>query len=85
VTRQGVGLPAKHLLTVWNPAYAADPLDAHLAILLEWAERYRSGACGEDDVYVWWAKLRSPNRDTARDPLRILQRGRDHSNPRLVQ
>jgi hypothetical protein len=68
VTRQGVGLPAKHLLTVWNPAYAADPLDAHLAILLEWAERYRSGACGEDDVYVWWAKLRSPNRDAARLP-----------------
>lgn len=53
----------RHLLTVWNPSYATDPLDEHLRILLHWAEQYRTGECGYEDVYVWWAKLRSPNRD----------------------
>jgi hypothetical protein len=59
-------MPATHLLTVWNPAYAHDPLDAHLRVLLQWAERARTGqADGDDDVYVWWAKLRSTNRESA--------------------
>ncbi len=55
----------RHLLTLWNPAYADDPLDAHLRVLLRWAERYRDPAddATEDDVYVWWAKLRSPRRE----------------------
>ncbi len=57
----------RHLLTVWNPAYAEDPLDAHLRVLLRWAERSRDAAddATPDDVYVWWAKLRSPRRDGA--------------------
>lgn len=29
----------RHLLTVWNPAYADDALDAHPRVLLRWAER----------------------------------------------
>jgi hypothetical protein len=37
-------------------------MDAHLGILLRWAERGREGAIDKHDVYVWWAKLRSKNR-----------------------
>lgn len=57
--------PPSHLLTVWNPSYAEDALDAHLRILLRWAERSRDVAdlTGADDVYVWWGKIKSPNRD----------------------
>ncbi len=56
----------RHLLTVWNPAYAEGALDAHLRVLLRWAERGRDpadAASPDDDVYVWWARVRSPNRD----------------------
>lgn len=52
----------RHLLTVWNPSYTADAMDAHLRILLGWAEKARAGEVDDDDVYVWWAKLRSKNR-----------------------
>ncbi len=62
-----------HLLTVWQPkvsagepSYAEDALDAHLRVLLRWAERNRDpadAASPEEDVYVWWAKIRSPRRD----------------------
>ncbi len=57
---------AKHLLTVWNPSYAADAMDEHLRVLLDWAERARRGRAQDEDVYVWWGKVRSPNR---RQPL----------------
>ena len=56
----------RHLLTVWNPSYAADAMDEHLRLLLYWTARWRQGDAPEDEVYVWWAKLRSPHR---RDPL----------------
>ena len=52
--------PPRHLLAVWNPSYADDPLDAHVRVLLQWAERRRKGEAGADDVYVWWARIRSP-------------------------
>ena len=52
----------RHLLAVWNPSYADDPLDAHVRVLLHWAERRRKGEAEDDDVYVWWARIRSPNR-----------------------
>lgn len=55
--------PALHLVTVWNPSYAADALDAHLRLLLDWAERWRKGEAERDDVYVWWGKLRSSSRN----------------------
>lgn len=58
----------RHLLTVWNPSYADDPLDAHLRVLLDWADRWRRGECGDEEVYVWWAKLRSPNRTAPKLP-----------------
>ena len=55
--------PALHLVTVWNPTYAADAMDAHLRLLLDWSERWRKGEADRDDVYVWWGKLRSASRN----------------------
>lgn len=54
--------PPRHLVAVWNPAYADGAMDAHLRVLLDWIERRRSGAAEDDDIYVWWARIRSPNR-----------------------
>ncbi len=56
--------PPRHLVTVWNPSYAADALEAHLRVLLDWDARATAGttADGDDDVYVWWGKVRSGNR-----------------------
>jgi len=44
---QWVDMP-HHLLTLWNPSYAADAIDEHLAVLLDWAGRGPrvSLACG---------------------------------------
>jgi hypothetical protein len=47
----------RHLLTVWNPSYAESIMDSHLAVLLGLAERRE-----REELYVWWAKIRSPNR-----------------------
>jgi len=55
--------PSRHLLTVWNPSYTDDALDAHLSILLHWDRERNEGRSSDDDVYVWWAKIRSKNRD----------------------
>jgi len=54
-----------HLLSVWNPSYADDAMDRHLEVLLGWAERRDREEAEEDDVYVWWGKLRSPRREEA--------------------
>lgn len=51
-----------HLLGVWNPSYDADAMDAHVTLLLRHARAFRAGKLDEDDVYVWWGKLRSPYR-----------------------
>lgn len=51
-----------HLVSAWNPSYVADAMDAHLGILLDWVRGRDEGTAQDDDVYVWWAKLRSPNR-----------------------
>jgi hypothetical protein len=55
---------ARHLLTVWNPSYAASAMDAHLEVLLSGVEGRDRAQMREDEEppYVWWAKLRSPNR-----------------------
>jgi hypothetical protein len=56
-------MPApRHLLTVWNPSYSESAMDAHLEVLLGWAARHEAGEVQADDVYVWWAKLKSENR-----------------------
>ena len=53
---------AQHLVTVWNPRYAADAMEAHLRLLLEWDARATREGTGYDDVYVWWGKVRSNQR-----------------------
>jgi hypothetical protein len=50
----------RHLVTVWNPAYSADALEAHLRVLLHWDARATPDS--DDDVYVWWGKVRSSQR-----------------------
>lgn len=73
-------LSPRHLVTVWNPAYAADALDAHLRVLLDWDARATAGttADGTDDVYVWWGKVRSSQRQQPMPHLAdILALGRD--------
>ena len=37
-------------------------MDAHVRILLEGARERREGKRDDDDVYVWWGKVRSSNR-----------------------
>ena len=54
--------PQRHLVSVWNPSYEADAMERHLTVLLQNAGRFRKGDCGEEDVYVWWGKIRSANR-----------------------
>ena len=39
--------PIHPLLTLWNPSYAADAMDAHLAVFLDWAGRWRRGEAPE--------------------------------------
>lgn len=51
-----------HLLAVWNPAYSADAMQQHLEVLLRTMRDHRDGHLDEDDVYVWWGKVRSANR-----------------------
>ncbi len=53
----------RHLLALWSPSYSGDALDAHLDVLLKWAGEHAAGRAESDDVYVWWAKIRSQNRD----------------------
>jgi len=55
-------LPTRHLLSVWNPSYAANAMEAHLGVLLGRIQAWRDQAAGDDDVYVWWGKIRSENR-----------------------
>lgn len=52
----------RHLVGVWNPTYEADAMDAHVALLLAAARDFRAGRRDESDVYVWWGKVRSSNR-----------------------
>src|SRR5687768_3068064 len=52
----------RHLVAVWNPSYEADAMEQHLSVLLAAAARHRAGECDEDEVFVWWGKIRSANR-----------------------
>lgn len=53
---------SRHLVGVWNPSYAADAMDATAALLLARARDFRAGRIEEEDVYVWWGKVKSANR-----------------------
>ena len=52
----------RHLLAVWNPRWRPDTVEAHLNQFLTLTDGFRRKECDADDVYVWWAKLQSPNR-----------------------
>lgn len=52
----------RHLVTVWNPSYAQDAMDEHLRMLIHWAGEWKKREADQDDIYVWWGKIRSPNR-----------------------
>ena len=54
-------MTARHLLTVWNPLYTSD-VDQHFALLLDWAHRADEKKAKPEDIYVWWGKVKSPNR-----------------------
>ena len=51
-----------HLVDVWNPSYATEPMEAHLALLVDAARRYERGEVAEERVHVWWGKVRSAHR-----------------------
>lgn len=61
-------IPQRHLVDVWNPSYASDAMTAHLTILLEAARSWKAGET-EVEPYVWWGKVRSPNRQQELKPL----------------
>jgi hypothetical protein len=52
----------RHLVSVWNPSYSATAVEEHLGVLLSCIDAYRRGECDVHEVYVWWGKARSPNR-----------------------
>jgi hypothetical protein len=55
-------MPDLHLVTVWNPSYATDGLEAHVHMLLGHVRAARAGTAAWDDAYVWWGRVRSSNR-----------------------
>ncbi|MDP9178067.1 MAG: hypothetical protein M3O61_10350 [Gemmatimonadota bacterium] len=55
----------RHLVTVWNPSYGADVIESHIMLLRERARRFRQGDEEEENVYVWWGKIRSSHRQQA--------------------
>ena len=60
----------RHFVDVWNPSYASNAMEAHLAVLLAAVKRFEEGKLEADDqIYVWWGKVRSANRQ---QPLRHL-------------
>jgi hypothetical protein len=52
----------RHLVTVWNPSYASDAMEEHLRVLRDWGRRFTEGGADDDEVYVWWGKVKSSNR-----------------------
>ncbi len=55
----------RHVVGVWNPSYGTDVMESHILLLREWAMRFREGREDEEEVYVWWGKIRSSRRQTA--------------------
>ncbi|MEO7712263.1 MAG: hypothetical protein ABIV10_05035 [Gemmatimonadaceae bacterium] len=52
----------RHLVTVWNPSIAANAMDDHLFVLRTWSDRHDDGKADDEALYVWWGKVKSPNR-----------------------
>ncbi len=55
----------RHLVGVWNPSYGTDIMESHILLLRERASRFRDQKEDEEDVYVWWGKIRSERRLSA--------------------
>jgi hypothetical protein len=51
-----------HLVSLWNPTYKVDALEAHAELLLDWVQDAHDGVVEWDEAYVWWGRVRSPNR-----------------------
>ena len=66
--------PTRHFVDVWNPSYASSPMEAHLAVLLDATRRFDKGEVPEDDLHVWWGRVRSRNRE---QPIRYLAQVRE--------
>jgi hypothetical protein len=62
LTRRAQRAERRHLVSVWNPTYGDDVIESHLRVLADGARELREGHRTEDEVYVWWAKVRSPHR-----------------------
>ena len=63
----------RHLVTVWNPSYAVNAMEQHLAVLLDLADQFDRDTLSEDALYLWWGKVRSPNRQTQQAHLDDLR------------
>ena len=62
----------RHLVGVWNPSYGTDVMESHILLLRERAGQFRHGAEDEEEVYVWWGKIRSARRQSAMPHLREI-------------
>ncbi len=51
-----------HILTLWNPSYADDAMEQHLALLLDRARMTADGQLAREECYVWWGRVRSQHR-----------------------
>src|SRR6476469_9143043 len=69
MTAPSTARPERHFVSVWNPSYADDAMEQHLELLLTLARECDAGRLTPDDVYIWWGKVRSPNRQTAQAHL----------------
>lgn len=59
-------------------------MEEHLAVLLDFAKREADRQVAVEDVYVWWGKVRSANRQTPqahKDEIRLVGRTLDADDP----
>lgn len=78
----------RHLVAVWNPSYARSAIEEHLAVLLGHAATLKQGQADDEDVYVWWGKVRSRNRrnDLANfEDIRAIESVLDGDDPPETQ
>jgi hypothetical protein len=61
----------RHLVAVWNPAYA-DAMDETIQLLLARAREHGDGKREADDVFVWWGKIKSTNRQKPLEHLKDI-------------
>ena len=54
--------PTRHLVALWNPSYAINAIDEHLRVLRTWNNAFDANKAEDDAIYVWWGKVKSPNR-----------------------